>query len=106
MANTVASLAAAQDGLIPYHLIAVGSNNATNLKTTSGIIGLVTVYNLAAAPAYIKFYDKATAPVVGTDVPVFVVMAPGNANGGSGSGTAAGTDVPQWNFLRNCHRYC
>ena len=39
------------------------------------------MYNLAAAPAYIKFYDKATAPVVGTDVPVFVVMAPGNANG-------------------------
>lgn len=34
------------------------------------------VYNAAAAARFLKFYDKATAPVVGTDIPILTIAIP------------------------------
>ncbi len=79
--TAISTLAAQLNGWVPYHLIAAGSNNATVLKAFSGEVGFISVFNLAAAACYVKFYDKATAPVVGTDIPVHVTMAPGNTAG-------------------------
>jgi hypothetical protein len=39
------------------------------------------VYNLNASPRYLKFYNKATAPTVGTDTPVATEIIPGNTAG-------------------------
>jgi len=50
---------------------AAASTNATVAKASTGTLGLVTGYNANAAPRYLKFYNKATAPTVGTDVPVW-----------------------------------
>ncbi len=74
-------LAAQLDGLAPYNLICAASNNATSLKAISGEVGFISVYNSAGAPCYVKFYDKATAPAVGTDIPVHVIGGPGNTSG-------------------------
>lgn len=45
---------------------------------TSGSAGLQAFFasNIGATPAYVKLYNKATAPTVGTDVPEFVITVP------------------------------
>lgn len=37
-------------------------------------ISLLDVHNNAAAARFLKFYDKATAAVIGTDVPVLTIQ--------------------------------
>lgn len=60
----------------PYKLIGANSTNATSLKATAGQLHVICIQNVAAAVRYVKFYNKATAPTVGTDVPVFIVGLP------------------------------
>jgi hypothetical protein len=52
------------------------TNNATVVKASAGAIYSVNGYNADAAPIYLKFYDKATAPTVGTDTPVLTYALP------------------------------
>lgn len=60
-------------GLTPYNLISAASNNATSLKASVGTVGsIVATNNHATDMAYLKLYNKASAPTVGTDVPVQV----------------------------------
>ena len=47
----------------------------------------MTASSINAAPRYLKIYNKATAPTVGTDVPVHVFLIPGNTAG-------TGTNIP------------
>lgn len=49
------------------------------VKGSSGNLHHLVVSNTqAATAAYLKLYDKATAAVVGTDVPVMTLLVPGN----------------------------
>jgi hypothetical protein len=50
-------------------------------------LGHISASNVNAAARYLKFYNKATAPTVGTDVPVLTYIIPGNTAG-------AGTNIP------------
>lgn len=63
------------------------STNATVTKASAGTLWSVTVSNINAALRYLKMYDKATAPTVGTDVPVLIIPIPitgtVSVNGGS-----------------------
>lgn len=68
-------------GATPYHLVSAASNNATSVKASAGTVYDVQCFNTNASPRYLKFYDKATAPAPATDVPVKVIMMPGNASG-------------------------
>jgi hypothetical protein len=52
------------------------TTNATNLKATSGRVYGIIVSNTSAAIKYLKFYNKATAPTVGTDTPVLTIAIP------------------------------
>lgn len=52
------------------------STNATVVKASAGNIHRVTVYNANAAARYLKFYNKATSPTVGTDTPVWTEYLP------------------------------
>lgn len=52
---------------------AAATTNATVAKAAAGDLHVVSGYNAAAAVRYIKFYDKATAPTVGTDTPVLTL---------------------------------
>lgn len=50
-------------------LSAAASVNATLVKNSAGVVYRVSGYNANAAARYLKLYDKATAPTVGTDTP-------------------------------------
>lgn len=53
---------------------AAASTNATSVKASLGNVFLISGYNAAATVRYLKLYDKASAPTVGTDVP-FATLA-------------------------------
>jgi hypothetical protein len=52
------------------------TTNATSVKGSAGTLYGVSVSNTGAAAAFVKFYNKATAPTVGTDVPVITLSIP------------------------------
>jgi hypothetical protein len=62
-----------------YTLNSAASTNAVSVKATAGNIYLVVLSNPTATPAYFKLYNKATAPTVGTDVPVITLLSPANS---------------------------
>lgn len=46
------------------------------IKGTAGAVGGYFISNVAASVRFVKFYNKATAPTVGTDVPVLTLCIP------------------------------
>lgn len=58
---------------------AAANTNATVAKATPGELYVISGYNAAATVLYLKFYNKATAPTVGTDVPVMTLALPATA---------------------------
>lgn len=70
-----------QDGWTPARLLSAASTNATSLKASAGQIGFIYAVNLNAAVRYLKLYNKASAPTVGTDVPVATLPIPASATG-------------------------
>ena len=52
------------------------NTNPTSAKATAGSLFHVNGYNSSATITYLKFYDKATAPTVGTDTPVLTLALP------------------------------
>ena len=76
----VQSSAAAAGGWTPKWFIAANSPNATNLKTSAGIVHAVQAYGISTGVAWLKFYDKATAPSCGSDTVVKQIMIPTTAS--------------------------
>ena len=59
---------------------AAASTNATAAKAAAGDLFKVMGYNAALTVRYLKFYNKASAPTVGTDVPILTIaLAPASA---------------------------
>lgn len=58
---------------------AAASTNATSAKASAGDLHCISGYNAAVAVRYLKFYAKATAPTVGTDVPVITLALPASS---------------------------
>lgn len=52
------------------------TTNATSAKASAGKLFSVNGYNSTATVTYLKFYDKATAPTVGTDTPALTLALP------------------------------
>lgn len=75
------SYAHAAGGATPYQLISAASTNATSVKGSAGTVYSVVCMNTNAAARYLKLYDKATAPTVGTDTPVQTYLIPGGSLG-------------------------
>lgn len=69
-------------GLTMHKTISAASTNATSVKASAGQLYDIECYNLNASPRYLKLYNKASAPTVGTDVPVRTILIPGNTAGG------------------------
>lgn len=61
-------------------LSAAGSTNATLVKGGNGTLGHIVGHNAKAAVVYLKLYDKATAPTVGTDTPRMTIHLPASAS--------------------------
>lgn len=55
------------------------STNASVQKATAGNLFEITASNPTATAAYLKLYNKATAPTVGTDVPVMTIPVAANS---------------------------
>jgi hypothetical protein len=53
-----------------------GTTNATSVATAAADIFSIWVYNGNAAVRYLKIYNLAVAPTVGTSVPVLVIPLP------------------------------
>lgn len=53
-----------------YNVVTTASTNSAVVKATAGMLYEITISNPTATAAYVKLYNKATAPTVGTDVPV------------------------------------
>lgn len=68
-------------GATATKLISAASTNATSVKASAGTLYMVSAINLNAAARYLKFYNKASAPTVGTDTPVLTFAIPGNTAG-------------------------
>jgi hypothetical protein len=67
--------------VIPFQRVSTGDTNAAVVKASAGRVHVVSATNVNAAVRYLKLYDKATAPTVGTDVPVWTIALPGGAVG-------------------------
>lgn len=65
--------------LIPHRLLSAASTNATSVRPTRCHLGGWYLYNTNAAVRYLKLYDKASAPTVGTDTPVLTIPIPPNS---------------------------
>ena len=56
------------------------STNATSLCATPSQMVSLTACNTAAYAVFVKFYDKALAPTVGTDVPIATIAIPATSS--------------------------
>lgn len=82
--STVTALTTAGTPAVPATPYFVNSAASTNgalvLTGTSGVCAL-WASNTGAAAAFVKLYNKATAPTVGTDVPEMIIPVPAAAGG-------------------------
>ena len=74
-ASTVSLVPQTSGGLTLAHTVSAGSTNATSLKASAGQVYNVCLNSNAAYPVYLKLYNKASAPTVGTDTPVKILEA-------------------------------
>ena len=67
---------------LPFRLISAASTNATSVKSSAGTITTIAAVSMnETTVSYLKIYDKATAPTVGTDVPVLTIPVPTHTQG-------------------------
>lgn len=89
----------AANGLSIGKLISAATTNATNLKASGGNVYTIIATNTNAAVRFLKLYNKASAPTVGTDTPVMTLPIPGNTAAAGftldtgGMGIAFGTGI-------------
>jgi hypothetical protein len=58
-------------GASNYHYISAASTNSQNIKATQGCVTTITAMNVHATDIrYLKIYDSASAPTVGTTIPI------------------------------------
>lgn len=74
--SIIATATSTSNGLTTTKVIAAASTNATSIKTNAGRVYLIIASNTAASVRYLKIYNKASAPTVGTDVPVLTIALP------------------------------
>lgn len=64
----------------PYALTSLATTNAVSVKSTAGTAYLITVDNVSASARYLKLYNLATAPTVGTSVPILTIPLPATSS--------------------------
>lgn len=79
-ANLDGRLRVASNPVVPsaYALTTAATTNAAVVKSSAGNLFEVSVFNSTAATVYVRLYNKASAPTVGTDVPIVVIPVPTN----------------------------
>jgi len=71
-----------QDNQVPritvHRKLSLATTNATLVVAGRARLHSLCLQGTTAAAKYVKVYDKATAPVVATDIPKFTFMVPAN----------------------------
>lgn len=75
------------NGTTPYKLISLATTNANIVKASGGNLYSIVAIGLSSTVKYLKLYNKATLPTVGTDIPVMTIPIPANTQG-------AGISIP------------
>lgn len=65
----------------PYFLNAAATTNGALILTGTSNVSSFYATNEGASVAYVKLYNKATAPTVGTDVPEMIIPVPAAVSG-------------------------
>lgn len=89
---------ATSGGLSRRRILSAATTNATSVKATAGQVYVIHISNHAAAARFVKLYDMAAAPTVGTSVPVETYGVPAGQTfrvdfGNLGNPFAAGIGV-------------
>lgn len=66
-------------GTTQISLNSAASTNATSSKTTAGTLYEISATNMTATTKFLKLYNLATAPTVGTSVPILTLPIPANS---------------------------
>ena len=69
------------NGTTPYKLISLATTNANVVKASAGNLYTIVAIGQTSTIKYLKLYNKATAPIVGTDIPVMTIPVPANTQG-------------------------
>jgi hypothetical protein len=80
-------IAGTTGGATPGNEIAPSNTTGVNLKGTPGTVYGVQLGGIGSAPAYLKLYNKATAPTCGTDTPVKRLIIPSAPTAANGAGS-------------------
>lgn len=82
-------------GLSCDRTISAASTNAKSIKASAGQVYGWYLSNTNSSPRYVKLYNKASAPTVGTDAAFMTIMVPGSggANVEFSMGIALGTGI-------------
>lgn len=83
-------------GLSISRVISAATTNATSAKGSAGQVYSIMASNTNASARYLKLYNKASAPTVGSDTPVMTILIPPNSSGVVGQwphGIAFGTGI-------------
>lgn len=72
----VVQKAATTGGTLTSKIISAATTNATVVKASAGQVYGIQLSNSGAAWAFVKVYNKATAPTVGTDATIEVIGIP------------------------------
>ena len=65
----------------PYFVNSAANTNGALILTGTSSVHSLWATNEGASPAYVKLYNKATAPTVGTDIPEMIIPVPAAAAG-------------------------
>lgn len=77
----------------PGHSVSTASTNATNIKTTAGVLCSIIITNTSASAAFLKLSDAAAAPTCGTTAVVQTMAV------GATTGQASYTPLSGVNFV-------
>ena len=75
------------NGTTPYKLISLATTNAVSVKASPGNLYSIIAIGLTSTVRYLKLYNKASAPTVGSDTPVMTIPIPANTQGAGVSQT-------------------
>lgn len=78
-------------GLLIAKILSAASTNSTLVLTGARAVYGYSLANTSASWRYVRFYNKATAPTVGTDSPIFVAALP---PGGGSNIPKDGLNIP------------
>ena len=62
----------------PIRIVSLATVNNTLIYPSKCMLKALQLTNIGAAVAFVKLFDKATAPVAGTDVPMQTISVPAN----------------------------